>query len=106
MVIIPYYIEKETVCILLAGVLPVGWCAPCWLVVAHRWRWCLLGAGGSSSVAAASYCQPIPSRRAGENRFRAAGLIRATQSFRGNRRERIALNINYLYSPVGRKKTR
>lgn len=55
---------------------------------------------------ASAYCQPIPGRRAGGRRFRAAGLIRATQSFRGNRREQIALNINYLYSPVGRKKTR
>ena len=112
-------------CLLVAGVSwwpvvpPGGWCAHRWrwcLLVAggaHRWRWCLLVAGGAHRwrwcllvAVAASYCQPIPGRRTGGSRFRAAGLIRLNQSFRGNHSERIALNINYLYSPVGRKKTR
>lgn len=57
--------------------------------------WCGMG------VVPASYCQPIPGRRAGGSRFRAVGVSRQGSGFRVFFQIRISLIINYLHSPIG-----
>nr|DAU90384.1 MAG TPA: hypothetical protein [Caudoviricetes sp.] len=63
------------------GVLP-PWCGAC--------------------VVPASYCQPIPGRRAGGSRFREAGVSRLNEGSRVFLKVWISLIINYLSSPLGR----
>lgn len=57
--------------------------------------WCGVG------VVPASYCQPIPGRRALGSRFRAVGVSRQGSGFRVFFQIRISLIINYLHSPIG-----
>ena len=94
-------------CILVAGgvvLLLVGWCSSWWGgappsgVVLLLVGWC----SSCWVVEAASYCQPIPGRRAGGSRFRAAGVSRLNEGSRVFLKVWISLIINYLSSPLGR----